>query len=113
MLRNIVAVATALLVASAVATPVMEPRQTGSPRPPNKCVLIEPSGDDPGYIIDPFNRPLCACNCLKSACMSVTGGGAADYALCVKTPWPSAENPWSNQLIVAYGTCTGSQHCVA
>jgi hypothetical protein len=80
MLRTIVAVA--LLVASAVATP-MEPRATG--RPSKQCVLIEPSADDPGYIIDPWDRPQCACDCLKSACKSVTVRSVWSYPQRIRT----------------------------
>ncbi|KAI1140787.1 hypothetical protein F5Y05DRAFT_286897 [Hypoxylon sp. FL0543] len=35
----------------------------------NVCVLID--GDNP-YVLDPFNRPQCACDCIKEACAQVS-----------------------------------------
>lgn len=92
MLRNILTLA--LLATSAAANPI-ERRAV--------CVLAE--GEN-GYTIDPFTRPPCVCACLKIACDGVTNSDE-DYLLCVKTPWPSSENPWSSQLITAFGACTG------
>ncbi|KAK4466816.1 hypothetical protein QBC42DRAFT_281877 [Cladorrhinum samala] len=97
MLRNILTLA--LLAASAAASPV-ERRAV--------CVLAE--GEN-GYTIDPFTRPPCVCACLKAACENVTGSDE-DYLRCVKTPWPSSENPWSYELIASFGACTGSTRCI-
>lgn len=35
----------------------------------NVCVLID--GNDP-YVLDPFDRPQCACDCIKEACKQVS-----------------------------------------
>ncbi|KAK3988018.1 hypothetical protein QBC44DRAFT_330290 [Cladorrhinum sp. PSN332] len=102
MLRNILTLALLATGSSVIAKPTERPRR-------DVCVLAE--GDN-GYKIDPFNRPPCVCNCLRVACNQVTHGNPDDYLLCVKTPWPSPENPWSYELIAAFGACTGSTRCI-
>ncbi|KAI1479812.1 hypothetical protein F4774DRAFT_381234 [Daldinia eschscholtzii] len=75
-------------------------------RPPNVCVLID--GDDP-YILDPFNRPQCACNCIKQACKQPD---PAQTELCLRTPWPSPNNTAFPDTLVRYAACVGGTHCV-
>ncbi|KAI8963996.1 hypothetical protein F5Y11DRAFT_317503 [Daldinia sp. FL1419] len=77
-----------------------------SKSPSNVCVLID--GDDP-YILDPFNRPQCACNCIKQACKQPD---PAQTELCLRTPWPSPNNTAFPDTLVRYGACVGSTHCV-
>ncbi|KAI1104529.1 hypothetical protein F4804DRAFT_184101 [Jackrogersella minutella] len=72
----------------------------------NVCVLI--AGDNP-YVIDPFNRPQCACNCIKQAC---TQSDPAQTDLCLRSSWPSANNTAFPDTLVRYATCVGSTHCV-
>ncbi|KAI2462807.1 hypothetical protein F4781DRAFT_426883 [Annulohypoxylon bovei var. microspora] len=73
----------------------------------NVCVLID--GDDP-YVIDPFYRPQCACNCIKQAC---TQPDPAQTDLCLRTPWPSANNTAFPNTLIRYAVCIGSTHCIA
>lgn len=37
------------------------------------CVLVAGDETHEPYIIDPFNRPACACECMKEACSYVSG----------------------------------------
>ncbi|KAK4224012.1 hypothetical protein QBC38DRAFT_486375 [Podospora fimiseda] len=109
MMCNILTLA---LLATGVIAQSPTPTSTGRPRPrPTVCVLAE--GDN-GYTIDPFTRPPCVCNCLKVACQLVThkDPGTVEYLHCVKTPWPSDDNPLSYELIAAFGACTGSTRCI-
>ncbi|KAI5867631.1 hypothetical protein GGS23DRAFT_186913 [Durotheca rogersii] len=69
------------LAASALCGPIMAPRAS------NVCVLIE--GDNP-YILDPFNRPQCACDCIKVACQQAD---PAQTDLCLRTPFPNSVFP--------------------
>ncbi|KAI1379732.1 hypothetical protein F4677DRAFT_407462 [Hypoxylon crocopeplum] len=91
-----------VLAACALSGPV-----TLSRAPSNTCVLID--GPDP-YILDPFNRPQCACKCIIQACQQPD---PAQTDLCLRTPWPSPNNTalFPNTL-VRYATCVGSTHCV-
>ncbi|KAI1466552.1 uncharacterized protein F4812DRAFT_83304 [Daldinia caldariorum] len=73
--------------------------------PSNVCVLID--GDDP-YILDPFNRPPCACNCIKQACKQ---SDPAQTELCLRTPWPPSNAAFPDTL-VRYAACVGGTHCV-
>ncbi|KAK4184268.1 hypothetical protein QBC35DRAFT_60913 [Podospora australis] len=106
MLRNILALTLLATGAVVQASPVPDAAPALLPRA--VCVLAE--GEN-GYTIDPFTRPPCVCKCLKSSCEEVTNNDE-DYLLCVKTPWPSDANPWSSQLIVAFGRCTGAIRCI-
>ena len=56
-------VSTLLLATTATSTPVESRAASGV------CVLIEGPN---GYVIDPYNRPACTCECQKSACRAVT-----------------------------------------
>ncbi|KAI0883670.1 uncharacterized protein GGS22DRAFT_24263 [Annulohypoxylon maeteangense] len=97
-----------VLATCAVSSPVGPVKGLLAERAPsNVCVLIE--GDD-GYVIDPFNRPQCACKCIKQACVQPD---PADTDLCLRTPWPDANGgtPFPDTL-VRYAACVGGTHCV-
>ncbi|KAI2637672.1 hypothetical protein GGS26DRAFT_422354 [Hypomontagnella submonticulosa] len=97
-----------LLSACGLSTPVtraMEPRSDRAVN--NTCVLID--GDDP-YILDPFNRPQCACKCIIQACQQ---SDPAQTELCLRTPWPSPENSeLFPDTLVRYAACVGGTHCI-
>ncbi|KAI0897378.1 hypothetical protein F4806DRAFT_461924 [Annulohypoxylon nitens] len=97
-----------LLATCATSSPVSPVKGLIAERSANNvCVLID--GDDP-YVIDPFNRPQCACKCIKQAC---TQSDPAQTELCLRTPWPSANNTAFPDTLVRYAACIGSTHCVA
>ncbi|KAI2617136.1 hypothetical protein GGR54DRAFT_214976 [Hypoxylon sp. NC1633] len=91
-----------VLAALGLSGPITRIRATN-----NVCVLID--GDNP-YVLDPFNRPQCACNCIKQACQQPD---PAQTDLCLRTPWPSPNNTaWFPDTLTRYATCVGSTHCV-
>ncbi|KAI1408528.1 hypothetical protein F5Y13DRAFT_107420 [Hypoxylon sp. FL1857] len=95
----------AACVMSGPITPARD-RQVGrSVNADNVCVLID--GPDP-YILDPFNRPQCACNCIKQACAQPD---PAQTDLCLRSSWPYGNSTFPDTLI-RYSTCVGSTHCV-
>ncbi|KAL7621154.1 hypothetical protein AAE478_008471 [Parahypoxylon ruwenzoriense] len=87
------------LAVHVLSSPVTLPRAAN-----NVCVLID--GDDP-YILDPFDRPQCACDCIKVACQQPD---PAQTDLCLRTPFPNSQFP---DTLLRYSVCTGSTHCVA
>ncbi|KAK1831543.1 hypothetical protein QBC39DRAFT_351544 [Podospora conica] len=120
MLHQFLALAvTAVLAATTLATPLNNiPSSTSSStpaptptrvRPVSSCTII--AGENP-YVIANYTRPACVCNCLASVCGYITDGSRQEIIDCATLPWPTSENPWSNQLIIEMGRCTGSQRCI-
>ncbi|KAI1392343.1 uncharacterized protein F4822DRAFT_425553 [Hypoxylon trugodes] len=96
------------LATSALSSPVTPSQELQIEAARNTtCVLI--GGDDP-YIIDPFNRPQCACKCIIQSCQQPD---PAQTEECLRTPWPYANGttPFPD-TIARYGACVGSTHCV-
>ncbi|KAI6089261.1 hypothetical protein F4821DRAFT_231485 [Hypoxylon rubiginosum] len=91
-----------MLAACALSSPINFDRAAD-----NTCVLID--GDDP-YVLDPFNRPQCACKCIKLACEQST---PEQTELCLRTSWPYTNGTTLfPDTLGRYATCVGGTHCV-